>query len=260
MPTSSGPISMLQPAPSPAFPTTTVPQQPTSMATSATPLSSSSSAGNQQRFIGQSGAPQVQNLPQQAQQQAFGHPIHVQSQAQNISVNGAPNAPLSPESIAREKLRVSVLLEINAHLLQDVISLQGQGKAGFTSAGQPQQSPTQDSPPNSATGEQHPGSNNNSPVDPSKPNKPASIEYLEDMKRLQANLAYLAAVADRNKRNTMPNGPQIMAPPQHLKSIYDLYKKLIALFPGVTPSQISTKGPVGVMNTNTKPPGQQLAS
>ena len=73
---------------------------------------------------------------------------------------------------------------------------------------------------------------NNSPVDPSKPGKMATVEYVEDMKRLQANLAYLAAVADRNKRPNMPNGPALMSPPPHLKSMDELYKKLNALFSG----------------------------
>lgn len=260
MPASTGSTSMPQPAPSLAFPTTTAPQQPTSMATPATPISSNPSAGAQHRFMGQPGVPQGQNISQPAQHQAFTQPAQPQGQAQNLSANGNPNTSLSPESIAREKLRVSVLLEINAHLLQDVVSLQTQGKTGFTSASQPQQSPTQDSPPNSATGEHHPGSTNNSPVDPSKPTKPVSPEFVEDMKRLQANLSYLAALADRNKRNVMSNGPQIMAPPQHLKSVYDLYKKLIALFPGVVPGQSPAKASMAGVNPNIKPPNQQIAS
>ena len=54
------------------------------------------------------------------------------------------------------------------------------------------------------------------------------------MRRLQANLSYLAAVADRHKRTaaSFPASPAIMTPPPHLQSVRELYKKLNSVFPG----------------------------
>ena len=54
------------------------------------------------------------------------------------------------------------------------------------------------------------------------------------MRRLQANLSYLAAVADRHKRTaaSFPASPAIMTPPSHLQSVRELYKKLNMVFPG----------------------------
>jgi hypothetical protein len=54
------------------------------------------------------------------------------------------------------------------------------------------------------------------------------------MRRLQANLAYLAAIADAKKKaaGSIPAAPAILAPPLHLMDVKDLYKKLNALFPG----------------------------
>jgi hypothetical protein len=157
-------------------------------------------------------APMTQiQRPQMAQQ------VQMQSAAQ---VKPIMQAPLSPQSAAREKARVSVLLDINAHLLQEVVSLQKQGKAG---------APVQQSPTSPTT------ENFNSPIEgktgPSK-------EYQECMRRLQANLSYLAAVADAKKR---PDGkvlpyPAIINPPPHLTEVHELYKKLTTLFPEASQS------------------------
>lgn len=132
-------------------------------------------------------------------------------------------ASMNPQVMAREKERVSTLLEINAHLIQEVTSLQAQGRAGSLG----QQSPTS---PTSATDPSNPGSN--SPSDPSK-RQPPSQEYADCMRRLQANLAYLAAIADANKKanGTRPVGPAVMVPPPHLTSVHPLYQKLKTLFP-----------------------------
>jgi hypothetical protein len=173
-----------------------------------------------------------------------------QQRSQNVSgiqppiqVQSSPHPPQSPQSIAREKARVSVLLEINSHLLQEVVTLQARGKAGGSAAVLPQQSPTQDvgasSPtPTSATDPSNPL--NNSPISATKPpgSKPPSHEYIECMRRLQANLAYLAAIADAKKKaaGTIPATPAIMAPPIHLSDVHDLYKKLNTLFPASTQS------------------------
>lgn len=181
--------------------------------------------------VGVSAQPNA-SLAQQAQMQnaaQMGRPVAQQQQ----QAGGAPS--LSPQSAARERARVSVLLEINTHLLQEVVSLQTQGKAGSTPS-QGQQSPTS---PTSATDPTN--ALNNSPGEPPKSagglgsnsSKPASQEYADCMRRLQANLSYLAAIADAKKKATgsLPSGPAIMVPPPQLPQVHDLYKKLNALFP-----------------------------
>ena len=126
-------------------------------------------------------------------------------------------SPVSAQAAAREEERVSTLLEINAHLILEVSNLQAQGKGPGS-----QQTPT--SP---LTNDPTP----NSPHDASK--KPHSPEYADCMRRLQANLAYLAAIADSSKKTTAPKpiGPAIMVPPSHLTSVHGLYQKLKTLFP-----------------------------
>lgn len=137
-------------------------------------------------------------------------------------------APMSPQAIAREEERVTTLLEINAHLIQEVTSLQAQGKAGSGS----QASPTSPTPGN-AVGSSSPG-------DATK-RQPPSPEYADCMRRLQANLAYLAAIADANKKasQTRPNAPAIIYPPQHLTSVHPLYQKLNVLFPEASQSTLN---------------------
>lgn len=134
-----------------------------------------------------------------------------------------PSSAMNPQAVAREEERVTTLLEINSHLIQEVMSLQAQGKAGSSG----QQSPTS---PTSGVDPSNPGLN--SPSDPSK-RQPPSQEYADCMRRLQANLAYLAAIADANKKASAarPVGPAIMVPPPHLGSVNGLYQKLKALFP-----------------------------
>lgn len=145
-----------------------------------------------------------------------------QMQLQNTiqASKAVTQAPPSPETASREKARVSVLLDINAYLLQEVVSLQSQGKAG---------APVQQSPTSPTT------ENFNSPIDskagPSK-------EYQECMRRLQANLSYLAGVADAKKRpdGKMPSYPAIIIPPPHLTEVHELYRKLAVLFPEASQS------------------------
>ena len=53
------------------------------------------------------------------------------------------------------------------------------------------------------------------------------------MRRLQANLAYLAAMADRShKPGPIPTSPAIMTAPPEMPLLIEPYKKLLALFPG----------------------------
>lgn len=138
------------------------------------------------------------------------------SAQQGPSQSTAP-AVQSPALAARDKERVSVLLEINSMLLQEAVNLQTSGKAG----GPPAQQASQDSNP--------------SPTSESTPDKNVqrSPEYVNCMRRLQVNLAYLATVADKGKKSggVVPPAPAIMTPPPNLPAINDLYTKLNDLFP-----------------------------
>ena len=159
-----------------------------------------------------------------AQQTQMKNPVQAQTQ-----VPTPP--PMSPKAAEKERARVTVLLEINAMLLNEVISLQAQGKSGTPSAAQ--QSPIhgpEATSPTSATDPNNPL--NNSPTDPSKPAKAPSPEYVECMRRLQANLSYLATVADAKKKaaGNAPAVPQIMVAPPHLDSMKPAYEKLATLF------------------------------
>ena len=166
------------------------------------------------------------NLAQQAQ---------MQNAAQMTRAVPQPTPSLSPASQARERARVSILLDINTVLLQEVVSLQAQGKAPVTS------NPIQQSP-SSPTSENPNSALSGSPIDATnKGPKAASPEYAECMRRLQANLSYLASIADAKKKvnGVMPVGPAIMVPPPHLNEVHDLYKKLNQLFPEASQSIIN---------------------
>ncbi|KAL4779694.1 hypothetical protein BJX76DRAFT_339981 [Aspergillus varians] len=138
------------------------------------------------------------------------------SAQQSSSQNTSP-AVQSPAAAARDKERFSVLLEINSMLLQEAVNLQTSGKAG----GPPAQQASQDSNP-SPTSETT-----------SEKSVQRSPEYVNCMRRLQVNLAYLATVADKGKKSggIVPPAPAIMTPPPNLPAINDLYTKLNELFP-----------------------------
>ncbi|CAG8900852.1 unnamed protein product [Penicillium egyptiacum] len=130
----------------------------------------------------------------------------------------APNQPLAQaqaqaQIAAREKARVTALLDINSALLQEVVNLQAAGKAG----------PASNPDTNSPASEQ---------PDASKANQKPSPEYIECMRRLQANLAYLATIADRAKKagGVVPQTPAIMTPPPNLPAVNELYARLNELF------------------------------
>ena len=54
------------------------------------------------------------------------------------------------------------------------------------------------------------------------------------MRRMQANLAYLAADAERHHKRPeqLPAGPAIMTAPMQTPEMVELYAKLQAIFPG----------------------------
>ncbi|KAL8709435.1 MAG: hypothetical protein Q9220_005818 [cf. Caloplaca sp. 1 TL-2023] len=152
----------------------------------------------------------------------------------------------SPPSTSLESQRVTALLDLNRILLQEVVALQTENKTAppaaptaqqtsptpatsdpsTTTTNPPQQQtkpdpnePTTDSSP--AKDATAPPSNNSNNTTNKLPQQPppskiiASKEYIEYMRRLQANLAYLASVADRHHKpgNAVPQFPAIMEPP-----------------------------------------------
>ncbi|CAG8162052.1 hypothetical protein PENNAL_c0030G03250 [Penicillium nalgiovense] len=135
---------------------------------------------------------------------------------QTAASPAAPNqaqAQAQAQFAAREKARVTALLDINSALLQEVVNLQAAGKAG----------PASNPDTNSPASEQ---------PDASKANQKPSPEYIECMRRLQANLAYLATIADRAKKagGVVPQTPAIMTPPPNLPAVNELYARLNELF------------------------------
>ncbi|CAP97366.1 hypothetical protein E8E15_004934 [Penicillium rubens] len=135
---------------------------------------------------------------------------------QTAALPAAPNqaqAQAQAQFAAREKARVAALLDINSALLQEVVNLQAAGKAG----------PASNPDTNSPASEQ---------PDASKANQKPSPEYIECMRRLQANLAYLATIADRAKKagGVVPQTPAIMTPPPNLPAVNELYARLNELF------------------------------
>lgn len=119
---------------------------------------------------------------------------------------GAAAGPPAGAGSPQEKARVSILLEINSSLLQEVQNLQNAGKAGTT--GQQGQDSTDQS-------------------DASKQ------EYLECMRRLQSNLGYLANIADRGKKTggVPPSAPSITTPPPNMPALNEPYARLNELCP-----------------------------
>lgn len=148
------------------------------------------------------------NGQQQQQQQSMGQqPKHEPAQAQT-PVKAVPPSPTSPVAHARNQDRVATLLEINSLLIKEVCELQSQGKAG-------------------QVGQSADGKPEGDKQQPSK-------EYVDYMRRLQANLAFLAQNAEKNHKpgQAIQPGPAIMSVPTAPVELSKLYQKLVELFPG----------------------------
>ncbi|KAL1595167.1 hypothetical protein SLS60_009855 [Paraconiothyrium brasiliense] len=136
-------------------------------------------------------------------------PATSQPMAAQTPVKALPQSPVSPVAQAREKQRIDTLLEINQVLIQQVMELYEQGKAG------------------------HIGPAPDAKQEGEKPQQP-SPEYRDYMRRLQANLAFLAQNAEKHTKpnqNIMP-GPAIMVAPSSPDELVKLYSRLQSLFPG----------------------------
>lgn len=169
-----------------------------------------------------------------------------------------PQVPAQPsaaqmQATARDKARVQILLDINSALLQEVVNLQAAGKAGMPPPQAASQSQDQSASPSPSTEQ----SNNTNDASKAPTNTKPSQEYIECMRRLQANLAYLATIADRAKKSggVPPSAPAIMTPPPSLPSMNEMYAKLNELFPG------AAKGPISQQQQQQQQqkPGQQAA-
>lgn len=120
------------------------------------------------------------------------------------------------------------LLDINMELLQEVHNLQAQGKGGAISAQQLAQ----------MKGE-------------GKQAEMASDDYVQVLRRVQANLAYLMPKA-QNDSSKVPQGPAHMTPPPHMPHLQPKYDQLSELFTGW---QGYDRGPSGTTSLSPQPNG-----
>lgn len=215
---------------------------PTLPITAAQPFSQNMASIQGNSMVGvppqQQPRPVQQPQPRPAQPQQAQGQTQQQQQSQPTPGQGTPQTtPQSGHAADREKARVTVLLEINSMLLQEVMSLQAAGKAGAP--------PQQQQQPGSQESNPSPGSDQGSEGGPKGPAQKPSPEYIECMRRLQANLAYLATIADRAKKSggVPPPAPAIMTPPPNTPSMGEVYNRLNELFPRPGKGSIGTPQP-----------------
>lgn len=194
--------------------------------------------------------------------------------AQNVAANGTPAVatPLSPGTESKEKDKFSLMLEINQELLFESVQIQN------TIQEIKKEAASSDGPASDAN----------------RKSEEAALQqdYAHCMRRLQGNLSYLAALADRKGNVHVPAHPAYIAPPpwnlsiklrkpatappqsdakldptadreERVKYISELYSKLQALFPGVDPKTEPPQPPRpqgqpgGPQAHGQRPPGQQ---
>lgn len=190
-------------------------QQPSGLRHSASPQQLNSPYAQPQHHFQQ----QQQSQPLQAKQQTppTKYPMAAPplpqtpaaAQQAGAGTAASPHAPQSPGTQAREQKRVELLLEINGELLQEINSLQAQGRGG-------------------AMNPQHQLQLRALNMDESM----AAEEYIQCLRRVQANLAYLAPRADVHQAQKAPPGPAHMSPPAHMPQLQPKYEQLRELFPG----------------------------
>ncbi|KAF4549049.1 Hypothetical protein D9617_24g017640 [Elsinoe fawcettii] len=146
-------------------------------------------------------------------------PASVRQQSPNSNTS-QPSSPQSAAHAAREKERVTLLLDINLELLQEMNKLQAEGKGG---------APT----PQLAAAQKAQGGSD----------KLASDEYIQVFYRVSSNITYLYNQPDmqlldpRNagqapQKKGPPHPPQFMWAPPHMQSLNEKYAALRKLFPG----------------------------
>ncbi|KAI0996273.1 hypothetical protein K3495_g11907 [Podosphaera aphanis] len=174
-----------------------------------------------------------------------------QAGPQSTNSGSTSTTPQSPVFEVQERERVTILLNINKELLLELMRLQADHNESREDASL---------------------SIASDGTEKDKPKTPTSRYYYECMRRLQSNLAYLAARTDRNKPlNQLPTHPQFMSPPtpssnltqlnsivntspnssrnkdegevDRIEVIREYYRKLQALYPGVDPRKESFSNP-----------------
>lgn len=215
---------------------------------------------------------QTPNQNQQAQGQTV-----VTPQTPNFppGAGGPVATPLSPGSESREKERVTLLLEINNGLLKEVMriqAIQAEVKKDETAAASPEGADKEKAEKEKAEKLKTPSREYVEYVFDRSLRVPAKVSRC--MRRLQSNLAYLAAIADRSHKpsSQIPPHPAIMSAPalspkapttntnaspkietkkedsednkkledppeDQSETLKELYKKLQALFPGADPKK-----------------------
>ncbi|KAF2640392.1 hypothetical protein P280DRAFT_518805 [Massarina eburnea CBS 473.64] len=151
----------------------------------------------------------------------------VKSEMQSTPVKSEMQSPVSPATQAREQERIDTLLSINQLLIQEVDELHTQGKTGHIGPTVPDGDKQQQS----------------------------SLEYRDCMRRLQANLAFLAQSAERHSKpsQSMMPGPAIMNAPATPDELVKLYLKLQMLFPGWRGAQAkASPGPQRLNSTSSQ--------
>ncbi|KAK5722076.1 hypothetical protein LTR17_014424 [Elasticomyces elasticus] len=128
-------------------------------------------------------------------------------QAASQSASSSPITPLSPGSQNREQQRVTLLLEINVIMLEEVNRLQMEGKGGAIS-------------PQIQAQMREKGQNADL----------ASEDYIQVLRRVQANLGYLMPVAQNDMQKTA-RGPAYITAPPHMPQLQTKYDQLKELFP-----------------------------
>ncbi|OBT49599.1 hypothetical protein VE04_09988, partial [Pseudogymnoascus sp. 24MN13] len=125
---------------------------------------------------------------------------------------GGMATPLSPGSEVREKDRVSLLLDINRVLLMEVMRLQAvqaEAKAKVESDDK------KDDKEDGAEGAKDKEKKDDKAKEKPKIDPVTGKEFVECMRRIQYNLAYLAAIADRSHKpsSQIPPHPAVISAP-----------------------------------------------
>jgi hypothetical protein len=117
-----------------------------------------------------------------------------QQQQQQAAASPQPGTPLSPGAQTREQQRVALLLELNTELLFDLNQNLAEG--------------TVDNVPKAAR----------------------QAEYVDVLRRIQSNLAYLMPAAQKDPSKP-PKRPVFTSAPSHMPQLSTKYEQLGELFP-----------------------------
>ena len=152
----------------------------------------------------------AQNLAMAAPPTPQAAQTQLQSPRSSLNSHSQPPSPGQAVPPGREKERITLLLEINVELLQEIHNLQAQGKGGAQSAAQAEAFRSK-----------------------GLPDAIASQDYIQILCRLHANLGYLCAQSDLQKPGSkVPHPPSFMKAPPNMPVLEEKYTELRRLFPG----------------------------